>query len=675
MVVAAIFEQFVPSDRGLSRDESATGVNARQLYNPSTYDTREYRNLPLASNLSSNLEASSKTSFISPQQESQQQSQQPQQPSISTPVTKRKRKRFRASKLLASVAADLDVVTDWIFYVHTLDMDREYRTEFAANPVAGANPYLIPPFLHWILLIVCVLGTTLWLVLATDGAVLAPLLRRLHVDKLSMGYTLFLCVLVEDIPQVILTCVIEDYFGEDGQINDFALVSVVASLYDTLIKLAEAFDERMDVVETGVWCKQSLWAHKKTVTAVIPLRIPDPTDDSALYDPRKSRMHVPSAQRRGKRGWTVLEEAREMVAETKLPRIRFLSTSKDKTIRLWDTCAQNSGHKRDKCTRSIRGHLKGVTCVTFLGEIQRKRLKRGGLPSTGNQEEDVESRMYFLTGSEDGKAKFWDLKGECIRNYSPMGEEKESKVTSITYINRNKTFVCGYNSGVARMWDLWSGACIAEYRGHNQEVNAVCSLEDSYSFLSASDDGTIRLWDTSTSVAQFNAAQKDTTLPSDSHKCLTLITDESICTEKVSSKTFLGHNGPVLSLACVEPGVAFLSGSQDGTARLWSLEQSNCLRIFIGHTGPVTTIAVVDPVTFLTGSKDTTIKIWDAFSAGCIRTYTGHTKGVTCVGTAENGTFISASEDRTIKLWVFTVVSPIVHAAETLHDILGTHDV
>jgi WD40 repeat protein len=323
-------------------------------------------------------------------------------------------------------------------------MDREYRTEFAANPGAGANPYMIPPLLHWILLIVCVLGTTLWLVLATDGAVLAPLLRRLHVDKLSMGYTLFLCVLVEDIPHVILTCVIIDCFGEDGQINDFALMTVVASLDDTLIKLAEAFDERMDVVETGVWCKQSLWAHNKTVTAVIPLRI---------------------------------------------------------------------------------------------------------------------------------------------------------------------------------------------------------------------------------------AAQKDTTLPSDSRKSLTLITDKSICTEKVSRKTFLGYSGPVLCLACVEPGVAFLSGSQDGMACPWSLEQSNCLRIFIGHTGPVTTIDVVDPVTFLTGSNDTTIKIWDAFSAGCIRTYAGHMKGVTCVGTAENGTLISAPEDRTIKLGVLMVVSPIVHAAETLHDILGTHDV
>jgi hypothetical protein len=37
--------------------------------------------------------------------------------------------------------------------------------------------------------------------------------------------------------------------------------------------------------------------------------------------------------------------------------------------------------------------------------------------------------------------------------------------------------------------------------------------------------------------------------------------------KKVSLKTFMGHTGAVLSLACVEPGVAFLSGSYDKTAR------------------------------------------------------------------------------------------------------------
>lgn len=37
----------------------------------------------------------------------------------------------------------------------------------------------------------------MWLVLATDGAIIAPILRLCGVDKLSMGFTLILCVMVE----------------------------------------------------------------------------------------------------------------------------------------------------------------------------------------------------------------------------------------------------------------------------------------------------------------------------------------------------------------------------------------------------------------------------------------------------------------------------------------------
>jgi WD40 repeat protein len=199
----------------------------------------------------------------------------------------------------------------------------------------------------------------------------------------------------------------------------------------------------------------------------------------------------------------------------------------------------------------------------------------------------------------------------------------------------------------------------------------VCSLEDSSTFLSASEDGTIRLWDTTPALDLFaKNNEKDEMLPSTS---FTLISDKTPCIEKISRATFIGHSRSVLSVACADPGVAFLSGSEDKTARLWSAGSGTCLRVFGGHTGPVTTVAVVDKVTFLTGSKDTTIKVWDAFAAGCIRTYTGHVGAVTSVSSAEDGTFISSSEDLTIKLWVFTAVSPI-QSEDILHDIFDAKD-
>lgn len=629
---------FSPTSRGLVREDILSSTDRRDWLRSSANENLEYGHLPVGGD-------EIKETHI---------------PAI--PKTRYKRKRFRAVTCLSSLAADIDMVTDWAFLIHTRNMDKMRRAEFAEDPIEGENPFLVPPILLWLLLITCVLGTTLWLVLATDGAVAAPLFRRLSIDKISMGYVLFLSVLVEDIPQVVLTFLVEDYYEDGHEMNNFALVNVVASLYDTLIKLAEAFDERGDVVETGVWCKESIWAHHRVVTAVIALPVPNANEiDISSNSNRVSRMHVNTKRRAQRR--SMLEDVREIVAEAQLPRLRFLSTSLDKTIRLWDTSAKVTGHKRDRYIRCYRGHQHSISCISFLGDQPSSCTG----PSTINPQDsplEKEANQHFLSGDENGVTKLWDLQGNCMRNYFNAAD-KGIRVTGIASVNKREAFVCGYASGSARLWGLQSGICIGEYTGHNASVTSVCSLEDSCRFLTGSEDGTIRLWDTSKAMES---------IPDKATSSL-LLSDYTPIKESVSTQTFIGHNGPVLAVACVEPGVSFLSGSADGTARLWFLlEGGGCLRIYAGHEDAVTTVAIVDQVTFLTGSKDKTIKIWDASSGDCLRTYTGHTGPVTAVSMAQDGTFVSASEDKTIKLWVFTAVLPDQPQDMTLGQMLEMND-
>ena len=629
-----MMKTFSPTSRGLVREDVLSSTDRRDWLKSTANENREYRHFPIEDEI--------KETHI---------------PAI--PKTRYKRKRFRALSCLSSLAADIDMVTDWAFLIHTRNMDKKCRAEFAENPIEGKDPFLVPPILLWLLLSTCVLGTTLWMVIATDGAVAAPLFRRLGIDKISMGYVLFLCVLIEDIPQVVLTFLVEDYYEEGHEMNNFALVNVVASLYDTLIKLAEAFDERGDVVETGVWCKESIWAHHKTVTAVIALPVPDDNEiDISSNSNRVSRMHVNTrrAQRR-----SMLEDVREIVAETQLPRLRFLSASLDTTIRLWDTSAKMAGHKRDRCIRCYRGHQHSITCISFLGHQPSSCAGRSTINLQASPLEG-EANQHFLSGDNNGVTKLWDLQGNCIRNYFIAADEG-IRVTGIASVDKRKTFVCGYASGSARLWGLNSGICIGEYTGHSASVTSVCSSEDSCYFLTGSEDGTIRLWDTSKAMKS---------IPDETNVCL--LSEYTPIKESVSTQTFIGHNGPVLAVACVEPGVAFLSGSADGTARLWFLESGACLCVYAGHADSVTTVAIVDQVTFLTGSKDKTIKIWDASSGDCLRTYTGHTGPVTAVSMAQDGTFVSASEDKTIKLWVFTAVLPYQPQDKTLGEMLEMND-
>ena len=264
-------------------------------------------------------------------------------------ATRPKRKRCKASKCLASLAADFDVMTDWLFYAHCVSENKA-----------------VPSWIMDCVLASCILGTLMWLILATDGAFATPFLKLLGYDKLSLGHVLFVCVLVEDIPQVVLTFVIEDYYGsmEENQasatLTNYALINVVASLYDTLIKLAEAFDEREDVVETGRWCKESLRTHPRgsvaCVTVVQPPPSPERLEDGGKDSTPRSESGTKSPRRGGKRTRkSFLEEATSIVAEAKLPRICFLSASRNEgSVKLWDTLENPPDRTGDdKCFRTF----------------------------------------------------------------------------------------------------------------------------------------------------------------------------------------------------------------------------------------------------------------------------------------------------------------------------------
>jgi WD40 repeat protein len=683
MVVAALFEQIVPSHRGLTRDETLVGGAVRD--DDDGHDEDDDRVWK--------YQAPTMERTATPHATGPETARFQRTTAVPRQATRQRRKRCKATKCLTSLAADVDVITDWIFYFHCRYEDQEYRAEYQENPDGEKSPYLIPPAMMSLIFVVCVLGTCLWMILATDGKLATPLLRIMGYDKLSMGYVLFLSVVVEDVPQVILTFLVEDYFKENGHFNNYALINVIASLYDTLIKLAEAFDERADVVETGIWCKDSIWAHNKKVMCVLPLPILEDDDDvnlpaASLRGSRmgsrnrfsSTRIHVDNGRTTTRQ--SLLQEARGIVSETKLPRLRFLSASKDQTVRLWDTESRSAGFKRNKCVQKFKGHSGSVSCMAIVNFPRQCQRNLSG--HIGPDDESVIHTVHgdgisFLTGSHDGTIKLWDTESsDAHRTFHIAANDSvvvndSVKVTCIAYLGNDPTamfsssnmrfhqsnndhlFASGYESGKVRIWDLTTGMCLSEFEAHNGKVHAMCRVKNASQFATAGADAMVKVWSFSTDKN---------------------VSDGSSVVINDPDHVLVGHTGPVLSVTSVSRQV-LLTGSEDCTARVWSLADGSCLRIFVGHSQAVTTVAVVDPITFLTGSKDTTIKVWDGLSASCIRTYTGHSGTVTSVSTTfQSGTFISASEDQTVKLWIFTAVLPVINTDDggTLSELLGIED-
>ena len=117
--------------------------------------------------------------------------------------------------------------------------------------------------------------------------------------------------------------------------------------------------------------------------------------------------------------------------------------------------------------------------------------------------------------------------------------------------------------------------------------------------------------------------------------------------------SFTGHSGWATSIAIAPEGRTALSGSDDGTLKLWDLANGKELRTLTGHSKEVTSVAIApDGRTALSGSLDKTLKLWDLVSGKELRTFTGHSKEVLSVAIAPDGrTALSGSLDKTLKLW------------------------
>ena len=80
-------------------------------------------------------------------------------------------------------------------------------------------------------------------------------------------------------------------------------------------------------------------------------------------------------------------------------------------------------------------------------------------------------------------------------------EGHTGSVNAIAFSSDGKQLASASDDGTVRLWDAATGAALQTLKGHANCVNAIAFSPDGKQLASASHDGTVRLWDPATGAA------------------------------------------------------------------------------------------------------------------------------------------------------------------------------
>ena len=355
----------------------------------------------------------------------------------------------------------------------------------------------------------------------------------------------------------------------------------------------------------------------------------------------------------------------------------LISGSYDHTIRVWnmDTGAQ---------IRCMRGHTRAVRALQF-------------------------DEFKLITGSMDRTLRVWNWRtGECIRTLEGHSEG----VISLAYDAH--VLVSGSVDTTICVWNFFNGGNFT-LRGHRNWVNTVllwddkskhddptaASVDDGRNpiipagkmLFSASDDGTVRLWDLAQRVCvrvfsgHVGQVQSLKLLMVDRSKVEGVDEEESELTgavyeepvplygqtppfahpytAPVNSGGLPGFAPETVSIPTAPPFYHSGSTSPQGfdpiehrgtppTVGAFSHDATSsgasCSRKEQNVLAPHSNSSSPPMPVLLSGSLDNTIKVWDVETGKPLKTLFGHIEGVWAVD-GDRLRVVSGSHDRTIKIW------------------------
>ena len=201
----------------------------------------------------------------------------------------------------------------------------------------------------------------------------------------------------------------------------------------------------------------------------------------------------------------------------------------------------------------------------------------------------------------------------------------------------------GLSDCTIRVVDCNTAVELAVLRGHSGKVNALSFPLNGRLLASASDDGTVKLWDTGPWDLMLAYSPPFAPLPT---------AKKLMFSEREATATLAGHGCPVNSVSLSRDGTRLASADAKGIIVVWDTNRRTQLGSLRGHKGPVlATDFFLDSNWLMSTAADKTTRLWSIAKMREALDLPANPGKHSAIAFSTNGRYFASAWEREVRFW------------------------